>query len=259
LVLLSTPADGNRFGVTVRKILDARKVKEGGLAGRLQPGATFRIKQTWELASRNGCSRRNPTVAPSTAFCRISLVPGAVFGTEFFAQRKERREIEGIRVALAVEARGLMDTMIATHAALVDMLSIHETSAIRSVGAVPAAELERARAAEKAVRSIGRSLARLRMPVVYPACADRIGTLGRRLAEDVARFYANYEHLQFLGGVVFQDASTTLELAQYAAAFEDVCLKALPLFEELPIKGMREPLDLDSLKAKVEGMVKART
>src|SRR5208282_5709587 len=48
----------------------------------------------------------------------------AVFGTEFFAQRKERREIEGIRVALAVEARGLMDTMIATHAALVDMLSI---------------------------------------------------------------------------------------------------------------------------------------
>ncbi len=159
----------------------------------------------------------------------------AVFGTEFFAQRKERREIEGIRVALAV------------------------TSAIRSVGAVPAAKLERARAAEKAVRSIGRSLAELRKPVVYPACADRIGTLGRRLAEDVARFFANYEHLKFLGGVVFQDASTTLELAQYAAAFKDVCLKALPLFEELPIKGMREPLDLGSLKAKVEGMVKART
>jgi len=183
----------------------------------------------------------------------------AVFGTEFFAQRKERREIEGIRVALAVEARGLMDTMIATHAALVDMLSIPETSAIRSVGAVPAAKLERARAAEKAVRSIGRSLAELRKPVVYPACADRIGTLGRRLAEDVAGFYANYEHLQFLGGVVFADASTTLELAQYAVAFEDVCLKALPLFEELPVKGMREPLDLNTLKAKVEGMVKART
>jgi hypothetical protein len=141
----------------------------------------------------------------------------------------------------------------------VNMLSIPETSAIRSVGAVPAAKLERARAAEKAVRSIGRSLAELRKPVVYPACADGIGTLGRRLAEDVARFFANYEHLQFLGGVVFQDASTTLELAQYAAAFEDVCLKALPLFEELPIKGMREPLDLGSLKAKVEGMVKART
>jgi hypothetical protein len=182
----------------------------------------------------------------------------AVVGAEVFAQRKERREIEGIRVAFAVEARGLMDTMIATHGALVDMLNIHETSAIRSVGLVPAAELERARAAEKAVRSIGRSLARLRMPVVYPACADRIGTLGRRLAEDVARFYANYEHLQFLGGVVFQDASTTLELAQYAAAFEDVCLKALPLFEGLPIEGMREPLDLDGLKAKVEGMAKAR-
>lgn len=98
----------------------------------------------------------------------------------------------------------------------------------------------------------------MRKPVVYPACADRIGTLGRRLAEDVARFFANYEHLQFLGGVVFQDASTTLELAQYAAAFEDVCLKALPLFEDLPIKGMREPVNLLDLKAKVEGMSKAR-
>ena len=183
----------------------------------------------------------------------------AVFGTEFFAQLKERREIEGIRVALAVEARELMDTMIATHAALVDMLNIYKTSAIRSFGVVPPAELERAQAAEKAVRSIGRALAELRKPVVYPACADRIGTLGGRLAEDVARFHANYEHLQFLGGVIFPDtASTTLELAQYAAAFEDVCLKALPLFEELPIKGMREPLDLKSLKAKVEGMVKAR-
>ena len=29
-------------------------------------------------------------------------------------------------------------------------------------------------------------------------------------------------------------------------------------FEELPIKGMREPLDLRDLKAKVEGMAKAR-
>jgi hypothetical protein len=73
LVLLSTPTDGNRFCVTVRKILDARKVKESGLAGQLQPGATFRIKQTrWELASRNGCSWRDPSVAPMAA---SSLTP----------------------------------------------------------------------------------------------------------------------------------------------------------------------------------------
>jgi len=68
----------------------------------------------------------------------------AVGGAEFFALRKERREIEGVRVALAVEARRLVDTIIATHGALVGMLNIREASQsqIRSVGRVPAAELQ---------------------------------------------------------------------------------------------------------------------
>jgi hypothetical protein len=185
----------------------------------------------------------------------------AVFGAEFFARRKERRETEGIRVALAVEARRLMDTMIETHAVLINMVKIRKTSAIRNVGQIPAAELERARAGENTIGSIGRRLGELRKPVVYPACADRIGMLGRGLAEGVAGFYGNYEHLQFLGGVIFDDprqAPSSPELARYAIAFEQACLNALPLFEELPIKGMREPLDLRDLKAKVEGMAKAR-
>lgn len=185
----------------------------------------------------------------------------AVFGAEFFARRKERRETEGIRIALAVEARRLMDTMIETHAVLVNMLKIRETSAIRSVGLIPGAELERARAGENTISSIGRLLGELRKPVVYPACADRIGMLGRGLAEGVAGFYGNYEHLQFLGGVIFDDPSqapSSPELARYVIAFEQVCINALPLFEELPIKGMREPFDLGDLKAKVEGMAKAR-
>src|SRR5580704_12583880 len=46
------------------------------------------------------------------------------------ADRKERRETEGIRVALAVEARWLVGTMIETHAVLVNMVKIRETSAI---------------------------------------------------------------------------------------------------------------------------------
>jgi hypothetical protein len=186
----------------------------------------------------------------------------AIGGAEFFARRKERREIDGIRVALAVEALRLMDTMIETHTVLVNMIRIRETSAIRSIGPVPAAELERARAGENAIRSIGQALGELRKPVIYPACADRIGMLGRRLAEGVAGFYGNYEHLQFLGRVIFDDPSqapTSPELARYVTAFEQACLAALPLFEELPIKGMREPLDLNGLKAKVEGMAKART
>jgi hypothetical protein len=185
----------------------------------------------------------------------------AVGGAEFFARRKERRETEGIRVALVVEARRLMDTMIETHAVLVNMLKIRERFAIRSFGAVPDHETESARAGEQAVSSIGRSLGELRKPVIYPACADRIGMLGRRLAEGVAGFYGNYEHLQFLGGVIFNDprqAPSSPELARYAIAFEQACLNALPLFKELPIKGMREPLDLRDLKAKVEGMAKAR-
>jgi hypothetical protein len=177
------------------------------------------------------------------------------------ADRKERRETEGIRVALAVEARRFVSTMIETHAVLVNMVKIRETSAIRSFGLVPTAELERARAAENTVRSIGRLLSELRNPVVYPACADRIGTLGSQLAEGVAGFYGNYEHLQFLGRVIFDDpnqAPSSPELARYVIAFEQVCVNALPLFEELPIKGMREPFDLRDLKAKVEGMAKAR-
>lgn len=177
------------------------------------------------------------------------------------ADRKDRRETEGIRVALAVEARWLVGTMIETHAVLVNMVKIRETSAIRSFGQVPTAELERARASENTVRSIGRLLGELRNPVVYPACADRIGTLGPRLAEGVVGFYGNYQHLQFLGRVIFDDpnqAPTSPELARYVIAFEQTCLNALPLFEELPIKGMREPLDLRDLKAKVEGMAKAR-
>jgi hypothetical protein len=130
------------------------------------------------------------------------------------ADRKERRETEGIRVALAVEARWLVGTMIETHAVLVNMVKIRETSAIRSFGQVPTAELERARASENTVRSIGRLLGELRNPVVYPACADRIGTLGPRLAEG---FYGNYQHLQFLGRVIFDDpnqAPTSPELAR---------------------------------------------
>ena len=76
-----------------------------------------------------------------------------------------------------------------------------------------------------------------------------------------ASFYGNYQHLQFLGRVIFDDpnqAPASPELARYAIAFEQACLNALPLFKELPIKGMREPLDLRDLKAKVEGMAKAR-
>jgi hypothetical protein len=186
----------------------------------------------------------------------------AVGVPEFFARRRARREVEAMRVALAVEARRLMDTMIEAHSVLVKMLKIREESAIRSAGFIPAAEQERARAGEASVRSIGRKLGGSRKPVVYPACADRIGSLGRRLAEGVAGFYANYEHLRFLGRVIFDDpheVPASRELTPCVVVFEEACAKALPLFEELPIKGMREPFDLRDLKAKVEGMTKART
>jgi hypothetical protein len=86
--------------------------------------------------------------------------------------------------------------------------------------------------------------------------------LGQRFAGAVAGFYGNYEHLQFLGSIIFGDpdqAPASQELAKYTIAFEQACLNALPFFEELPIKHMREPLDLRELKTKVEGMAKART
>ena len=192
----------------------------------------------------------------------ILAAVAAVGGSEFFAHRRAREEVEAIRVSLVVEVQQLMGTMIETHAILLQVLTKVEEAATRGVGFIPSAEVDRAKAAAFAARSIGRRLGELRKPVVYPACADKIGVLGPRLAEGIVGFYGNYEHLQFLGRVVFDDPNetpTAPELAKYVIKFEEVCTYALPLFEELPIKGMMEPFDLVDLKIKVEGMAKARS
>jgi hypothetical protein len=185
----------------------------------------------------------------------------AVSAPEFFARRRARQEVDAIRVALTVEAQRLVEIMIETHSVLLSMLGSLMESGISGVGAIARAEMERSNQAAIAARSIGRTLGELREPVVYPACADRIGLLGARLAEGVVGFYGNYERLQFLGRIIFNDRNYTPaihELAPYIIKFEEVCANGLPLFEQLPVAGMREPIDLGGLKAKVEGMAEAR-
>ena len=169
----------------------------------------------------------------------------AVAAPEFFARCRARKEIKAIRVAVTVEAQWLMDTMIDTHSVLVNML-----------GAATAAE---AHAGEIGLSSMGRTLGELREPVVYPACADKIGALGPRLVEVVVGFYGNYEHLKYLGRVVFDgpdEAPNSRDLEWYGIRFEKACAHALTLFEELPIRS--DPFDPSGLKAKVEGMAAAR-
>ena len=81
-----------------------------------------------------------------------------VSAPEFFARRRARQEIESIRVALAVEARRLLDTMIETHKALLNAMRLLEEAGIKTVGGLPSTLLERTHALQNALKRILRSL-----------------------------------------------------------------------------------------------------
>ena len=76
----------------------------------------------------------------------------AVFGAEFFAWLRARREDKAVRASLAVEIRSLLNVLIDTH----EILTLMEFPTGQSVA----------------------SAAKPPRPTVYPATADRIGALG---------------------------------------------------------------------------------
>ena len=152
----------------------------------------------------------------------------AVFGAEFFAWLRARREDKAVRASLAVEMRSLLNILIDTHHILTSM----KFPTGQSV--VAAAEPPR--------------------PTVYLATADRMGRL-RRLAADVTAFYSSLEwvrvRVNILGSAFRGDSPPSEEVNRLAQVFEHACRRCLPLLSKLP----PDPDDA-AIRAKVESMGK---
>lgn len=140
----------------------------------------------------------------------------AVGGAEFFGRLKECRERKAILLSLATEIRFLLQTMLDTHAVIA-------TLAGKPI-IVSALEVK--------------EHTDLREPVIYPATADRIGILGPTLAQSVAGFYVNVQHIQFIGKITTGSMPGKPvhrnELVHIANIIEQACRAALPLLERLP-------------------------
>lgn len=142
----------------------------------------------------------------------------AVFGAEFFARRKERREVHALRVSLAGEIRLYVDLLIRTHHALT----------VRKEAFRKGLSQERD----------FRDLVVLSPPVVYPVAADRLGLVTRPRAADVVGLYASIERLNFAARVMSNDPREKVTIANYTALIELIekaCRASLPLLSDLPL------------------------
>ena len=153
----------------------------------------------------------------------------AVFGREFFAWLRARREDKAVRASLAVEMRSLLNVLIDTH----DILTSMKFTMGQTI--VAAAEPPR--------------------PTVYLATANRIGRLRRELAADVTAFYSTLEWVRIcvniLGSAFRGDSPPSEEVNRLAHVFEQACRACLPLLSKLP----PDPDDA-AIRAKVESMGK---
>lgn len=98
----------------------------------------------------------------------------AVLGAEWFAHRRDRREVAAIRASVAVEVQQFIDTL----------LRVREM--IRTGSSEP-----------NFTRLDLLRFTQFHWPVVYPAMADRIGLLGPPQAKAVVGFYADVERLRY--------------------------------------------------------------
>jgi hypothetical protein len=161
----------------------------------------------------------------------------AVLGTHYWAQQKERQEIEAIRLSLAVEIRQLVNILLETHETFT-LFQAHET--------LTPASFESAALAEDVSNETSRGV-----PVVYPAAAARVGLLGR-VAPYVVTFYANIEDIKFAGRKAASDPKEPVSVAKMnvlTKLIEKTCRSALPLLSRLPLHE-----DNIKLKAKIEAI-----
>jgi hypothetical protein len=110
---------------------------------------------------------------------KVALIAAlvAIFGADFFARGKERREIEAVRASLAGEIPLYVDLLIKTREILMTLKEAF------GKGQQPQRDF--------------RDLAVLQPPLVYPVAADRLGLVRRPRAADVVEFYATIERVNF--------------------------------------------------------------
>ena len=134
------------------------------------------------------------------------------------ARQQERREVEAIRLSLAVEIRHLVKVLLQTHG---------------DFGIVSSAGSPRA---DDVVKATSRGV-----PVVYPATADRVGLLGC-VAPYVVTFYANLKDIEYAGRMTASGPAEHVppdDLRALMKLIEDACRQsALPLLSKLPWDGL---------------------
>jgi hypothetical protein len=168
------------------------------------------------------------TVGAAFIACVFAL--GAAFIAVRAARQQERREVEALRLSLAVEIRRLVDVMLQTHE-IFDRVSRTGQSLL----------------ADDVAKEISRG-----RPVVFPAMADRIGLLGFRVAPYVLTFYKNLKGIERAGQMAADPAGFVQpnELRALMKLIKDACRQnVLPLLSKLP----RDKTDPER-QAKIEAM-----
>jgi hypothetical protein len=164
------------------------------------------------------------------AFIAGVFALGAAFIAVRSARQQERREVEALRLSLAVEIRRLVDVMLQTHE-IFDRVSRIGQSLL----------------ADDVVTEVSRGA-----PVVFPGMGDRIGLLGFRVAPLVLTFYTNLKGIEHAGRMAADPAGFVQpnELRALMKLIEDACRQnVLPLLSKLP----RDKTDPER-KAKIEAM-----
>jgi hypothetical protein len=121
----------------------------------------------------------------------------AVGGTEFFARRKERREIKALLASLSAEIRLYVDLLIKTRY----LLKVREKTFFGETASDTQRDL--------------RDLAALQPPAVYPAATEKLGLLDRPRAADVVTFYATIERFNFLVRAMSNEPDKMVGLSNY--------------------------------------------
>ena len=144
----------------------------------------------------------------------------AVGGTEFFARRKERREIEALLASLAAEIRLYVDLLIKTRY----LLKVREKAFFGEKASETQRDL--------------RDLTVLQPPTVYPTATERLGLVSRPRAAEVVAFYATIERFNFLAMAMSNEPDKKVLLPNYLVLIgmiEEACRKSLPLLAQLPV------------------------
>jgi hypothetical protein len=162
-------------------------------------------------------------VAGGLAFIAAVIV---VVGAEWFARRRDRREVAAIRASLAVEGQQFIDTLLRLRTTI-QTLSWPSEFAWGDL----------------------LTLAGFHQPVVFPAIADRIGLLGPSLAEDVVGFYVDVERVRYTAK--FNDDNLAEQVPAIAGIIEDICRDRLPVLEALGADKIAE------IRSRIEGMTKS--